>query len=65
MTPDAVAALLTKSKAIEQAHAPTWLIDQLRARRRGEPVVSPRLRTGWIAWRDARTTTRALCRAAC
>jgi hypothetical protein len=50
--------LLTKSAAIEQAHAPTWLIDQLRARRRGEPVVSPRLRTGWIAWRDARHTVR-------
>ncbi|MCW2791361.1 MAG: hypothetical protein JWO76_459 [Nocardioides sp.] len=49
--------LLTKSAAVERAHAPTWLIDQLRARRRGEPVVSPRLRTGWIAWRDARATT--------
>jgi Nucleotidyltransferase domain len=50
--------LLTKSEAIERAHAPTWLIDQLRARRRGEPVVSPRFRTGWIAWRDARRTVR-------
>jgi hypothetical protein len=50
--------LLTKSEAIEQAHAPAWLIDHLRARRHGEPVVSPRLRTGWIAWRDARTTVR-------
>jgi hypothetical protein len=48
--------LLTKNDAIEQAHAPTWLIDQLRARRRGEPVISPRLRPGWVAWRDARTT---------
>lgn len=51
--------LLTKSAAIEQVHAPAWLIDQLRARRRGEPVVSPSLRTGWIAWRDALATTRA------
>jgi nucleotidyltransferase-like protein len=51
--------LLTKSDAIDRAHAPTWLIDQLRARRRGEPVVSPRLRTGWIAWRDARKTVRS------
>jgi hypothetical protein len=32
--------LLTKSEAIEKARAPEWLIDQLRARRRGEPVVS-------------------------
>lgn len=55
--------LLTKSEAIEQAHAPRWLIDQLRARRRGEPVVSPRLPTGWIAWRDTRTTVRTAERA--
>lgn len=54
--------LLTKSAAVEQAHAPVWLIEQLRARRRGEPVVSPRLRTARIAWRDARaTTTDARC----
>jgi hypothetical protein len=53
--------LLTKSDAIEQAHAPPWLISQLRARRQGESVVSPRLRTGWIAWRDARRTVRAAC----
>jgi hypothetical protein len=51
-------ALLTKSAAVEQADAPGWLIDQLRARRRGERVASPRLRTAWIAWRDARRTTR-------
>lgn len=54
--------LLTKTQAIEQADAPGWLIDQLRARRRGEPVVSPRARTGWIAWRDARTTTEQAAR---
>lgn len=54
--------LLTKSAAIEQAHAPAWLIDQLRARRRGEQVVSPRTLTGWIAWSDARATTRGIGR---
>ncbi len=50
--------LLPKTEAIEQVHGPAWLIDQLRARRRGEPVSSPRVRTGWIAWRDARRTLR-------
>ncbi len=50
--------LLTKTAAVEQARAPAWLVDQLRARRRGAPVVSPRVLAGWIAWRDARTTTR-------
>ncbi len=57
--------LLTKTQAIGQAHAPAWLIEQLAARRRGETVVSPRLRTAGIAWRDARrTVARAGCRAA-
>ena len=51
--------LLPKTAAIGQVRAPAWLVEDLRARRRGEPVVSPRLRTGWIAWRDARATTRA------
>ena len=51
--------LLTKTRALDEAHAPDWLVDQLRARRRGEAVTSPRLRSGWIAWRDAWTTTRA------
>jgi Nucleotidyltransferase domain len=56
--------LLTESRAIEQAAAPAWLIGQLRARRRGEDVPSPRLRTALIAWRDAyRTTVRARTRA--
>jgi hypothetical protein len=55
----ATGQLLTKSEAIEKVHAPVWLVDQLRARRRGEAVVSPRLRTGWIAWRDARRTVAA------
>ena len=51
--------LLTKTQALDQVHAPGWLVDQLRARRRGEAVDSPRLRAGRIAWRDAWTTTRA------
>ncbi len=48
--------LLTKSAAIERTDAPQWLVEQLRARRRGEDVSSPRLRTALIAWRDARRT---------
>lgn len=54
--------LLTKTQAIQQVHAPAWLIEQLAARRQGEPVVSPRVRTAVIAWRDARrTVARAGC----
>lgn len=52
----ATGELLTKTRAIEQADAPAWLIDQLRSRRRGEDVSSPRVRTALIAWRDARRT---------
>jgi hypothetical protein len=48
--------LLTKTRAVEEADAPDWLIDQLRARRRGADVRSPRLRSAVIAWRDARRT---------
>jgi hypothetical protein len=48
--------LLTKSQAVERADGPAWLVDQLRARRRGEILTSPRLRTALIAWRDARRT---------
>lgn len=48
--------LMTKSRAIDYAAAPRWLVDQLRARRNGMHVTSPRLRTGLIAWRDAYTT---------
>lgn len=61
----ATGQLLTKTQAVEQAHAPAWLRAQLRARRRGEPVVSPRALTALIAWRDARRTVAgAGCRAA-
>jgi Nucleotidyltransferase domain len=52
--------LLTKTQAIRQAHAPAWLIDQLSARRRGEAIASPRIRTAFVAWRDAcRTVAHA------
>lgn len=51
--------LLTKTEAIERAAAPAWLIDQLRARRRGEHVLSPRFRTALIAWRAARKAVAA------
>ena len=54
--------LLTKTQAIEQAHAPAWLKDQLRARRQGQRVASPRARTALIAWRDARRTVADACR---
>ena len=55
----ATGELMTKSAAIERAAAPAWLVDQLRARRRGEAVTSPRVRAGWVAWRDARRTVAA------
>lgn len=51
--------LLSKTEAVEQAHAPAWLITELAARRQGERVASPRLRTAWIAWRDAVRTVSA------
>lgn len=50
--------LLTKTAAVEAAAAPAWLVNQLRARRWGGSVTSPRLRTALIAWRDARRTVR-------
>jgi hypothetical protein len=56
--------LLTKTQAIEQAHAPGWLKDQLRARRQGQRVGSPRVPTALIAWRDARRTVARACRRA-
>lgn len=52
----ATAELLSKTRAVEHAAAPAWLIDQLRARRDGKDDVSPRWRTALIAWRDARRT---------
>jgi hypothetical protein len=54
--------LLTKSQAVEQVDAPAWLIGQLRARRQGENVTSPRVRTALLAWRDARRTVTRIQR---
>jgi hypothetical protein len=51
--------LLTKTAAIDASAAPAWLRAQLHARRRGEPVTSPRWRTAALAWRDARRTVAA------
>jgi hypothetical protein len=51
--------LLTKTRAVQQAAAPPWLITRLAARRRGEPVRLPRWRTAWLAWQDTRRTTGA------
>jgi nucleotidyltransferase-like protein len=56
--------LLTKTQAIERVHAPAWLKDQLRARRRGQRITSPRTRTALIAWQDARRTVASACREA-
>lgn len=50
--------LLTKSAAIDHARAPQWLTDQLQARRRGEKVSSPRVRAGYLAWRDVHRACR-------
>jgi Nucleotidyltransferase domain len=56
--------LLTKTQALERVRAPAWLREQLRARRQGEHVDSPRIRTALVAWRDARRTVAATgCRA--
>ena len=52
----ATGELLTKTAAVEQADGPAWLLDQLRARRRGQDVTSPRVRTAMHAWQDARRT---------
>lgn len=52
----ATGQLLTKTRAVEEVDAPAWLREQLRARRQGEHVVSPRLRTAFHGWRDARRT---------
>lgn len=54
--------LLPKTRAADTVDAHGWLGDQVRARRRGEDVSSPRLRTAVHAWRDARRTV-ALARA--
>lgn len=56
----ATGTLLTKTASIDLAHAPAWLRREIRARRDGQRVRSPRVRAAWLAWRDAgRTTTAA------
>ena len=47
----ATGELLTKTEAVEDVHAPAWLRDQLRARRLGGTVTSPRSRTALHASR--------------
>lgn len=53
----ATGELLTKTAALETLRAPDWLREQVRARRDGVDVRSPRLRAAAIAWSDARRTT--------
>lgn len=53
----ATGQLLTKTQAIDACRAPTWLVDQMQARRQGQDVTSPRLWSGWLAWQDVRRTT--------
>lgn len=52
----ATGRLITKSAAIDLADAPEWMRRDIRDRRNGRSVRSPRLRTAWWAWRDARRT---------
>ncbi len=51
--------LLTKTAALDLVDAPAPLVADLRARRHGEHVRSPRATSAWAAWSDARRTTRA------
>ena len=60
----ATGELLTKTAAVEQARAPRWLKDDLRARRGGENATSPRWRAAYAAWHDVRRTTSAVSRSA-
>ena len=60
----ATGELLAKSAAIEHAQAPRWLKDDLRARRRGEHVTSPRWRAAYAAWCDVRRATASATRSA-
>lgn len=51
--------LLTKTAAVDLVGAPAPLVADLRARRDGQQVRSPRVSSAWAAWSDARRTTRA------
>lgn len=55
----ATGTLVTKSSAIDLVQAPAWLRRDVRARREGRVVRSPRLAAAWYAWNDARRTTAA------
>ena len=55
----AAGRLLTKTASIDLAHAPAWLRRDIRARRDGQPLRSPRVRGAWYGWRDAGRTTAA------
>ncbi|MBB6626315.1 nucleotidyltransferase domain-containing protein [Nocardioides sp. KIGAM211] len=56
----ATGTLLTKTAALDHLAAPPWLRDQVRARRNGTRVRSPRVRTAAVGWVDAvRTVARA------
>ena len=48
--------LITKTEALAHVRAPARLLDQLRSRRQGQPVRSPRFRSAWAAWGDVRRT---------
>ncbi len=60
----ATGELLTKTAAIEEARAPQWLKGDLRARRHGEHVTSPRWRAAYTAWHDVWRTTSSVARSA-
>ena len=55
----ATGTLLTKTASIDLADAPARLRHEVRARRDGQPVRSPRVRAAWWGWRDAGRTTGA------
>lgn len=49
---------LAKTAAVDQVRAPEWVVEGLRARRRGLQTASPRWATAWASWRDTRRTCR-------
>lgn len=55
----ATAQLVTKTVALDHVEAPARLVADLRARREGGHVRSPRVRMARAAWSDARRTTAA------
>jgi Nucleotidyltransferase domain len=55
----ATGRLLTTTAAVDEVSGPHWLVEQVRGRRRGDPVRATRLRTAVWAWRDTVRTTAA------